>query len=167
MVQQQLPSTAQKKQMRRSIHFSRHVHVKVIPSRLEHTANHSSIWYTNEEFAAQSKECVQCVRIAKDTRKMHERGEDPTQVSVAGSAQMRSDTTIRGLEHLLSKATLARRKIEQRSSIDAVLVAQENDVLPDDVAVIYANRTRHSKTRALRLGEMDAEEAGATHKTRR
>ena len=163
-------STIQKKQERGSdsITFSRDVRVKVIPPRSEYTSER--IWYTKEEFAAQSKECA---LVAKEMRRLRRKGkkQDPNQAyGSSSSAQQQcpnSDTTFRGLEHLYSKGIYARLHDEQRRNINAVLMAQENDFTPDDIAAIYARQCRQSKARALSLGEMDAEEAGVIHKAGR
>jgi len=159
-------SITQKKQRRGSITFSREVRVKVIPSLSDDAAER--IWYTEDEYAALGKECV---LVAKEMRRLYRREgkQNPNQTSGPSSAQQHpnSEITVRGLEHLSSKEACARRHNQQRRNIDTVLMAQENNYAPDDIAAIYARQSIKSKTWAISLGEMDAEEAGAIHRNAR
>ena len=98
----------------------------------------------------------------------HRRGEDPLQVHEVklktrleqkNQPSIITSTTTRGLEHMSSSRALDLYRQEQRDVIGVVLLAQENDFTPEEIAIIYGHRARSARRRARGLGSVDAEHA--------
>ena len=129
------------------------------PERIE------KIYYTKADLADQRMEFV---ATAKEMHRRHRRGEDPLQVHEVklktrleqkNQPSIITSTTTRGLEHMASPRTIDLHRQEQIGIIDVVLLAQENDFTPEEIAIIYSHRARSAKTRARSLGLADAEHA--------
>ena len=147
----------------RSIHFSPKVHVTIIPSLNDYSLERlEKIYYSKDDLADQRAEYV---ATAKEMHRRHRRGEDPLQVHELKIRQenqqqpsiLITSATTRGLEHMASRRTMERHRREQRDIISAVLVAQENNFTPEEIAIIYGHRARSAKRRARCYGLADAE----------
>ena len=146
----------------RSVHFFPKVNIKTIPSLKAYTPGRlQKMYYSHDDLADQSKEYH---ATAKEMRRHHRRGEDPLQVHEITIPQenehqppILTSTTTRGLECMTSRRTVDLRRQEQRDVIGAVLLAQENNFTPEEIAILYNHRARSAKRRARSLGLADAQ----------
>lgn len=146
-----------------TVHFSPKVHIKTIPSLEDYSPEHiERIYHTKANLADRRKEMVATVT---EMRRRHRRGEDPLQVhevkwkTARPSTAITIATTTRGLEHLASAGTLEFHMQEKSNIIDAVLLAQEDNVASEEMALLYSRRARLACTRATRQGLEDAQHA--------
>ena len=152
-----------------TVHFSQMVNIKIIPPLKAYSSEHiGKTYYTEAELADQRMEYV---ATAKEMHRRHRRGEDPLQVHEVKLKTARQEdrqrpstvittaTTTRGLEHMASPGTLEFHLQEQRAVIGAVLLAQENNATPEEIAILYSRRARLACARATRQGMADAEHA--------
>ena len=159
-------NSGRQQKAQRSVHFSSRVNIQIIPS-IEHysTERIEKIYYTKADLADQRAEYV---ATAKEMHRRHRRGEDPLQVHEVklktrldqkNQPSIITSTTTRGLEHMSSSRALDLYRQEQRDVIGVVLLAQENDFTPEEIAIIYGHRVRSARRRARGLGSVDAEHA--------
>ena len=153
-----------------TVHFSQMVNIKIIPPLKAYSSEHiGKTYYTEAELADQRMEYV---ATAEEMQRRHRRGEDPLEVHEVKLKTARQEddrqrpptvittaTTTRGLEHMVSRRTNERHVREQRAVISAVLLAQENDFTPEEIALLYSRRARLACARATRQGMADAEHA--------
>ena len=143
----------------RSVHFFPQANIKTIPSLKAYTpARIQKMYYSHDDLAGQRAEYAATV---KEMARRHRRGEDPLQVHEVKmkttSTVITTATTTRGLEHMVSASTLDLRQQEQRDVIGAVLLAQDNNFTPEEIALLYNHRARSACARATRQGLADAE----------
>ena len=165
--------TSSGRQQKSAVHFSETIRIAVIPSLLDYSLERiERTYYTQADYAELKRECA---ATTKAMRRRHRRGEDPLQVhevKLSGTRQephphrqqrpsptITTATTTRGLEHMAAASTLEFHWQEQRSAIDAVLLAQEGNIAPEEIALLYGRRARMAKTRAARQGLEDAQHA--------
>ena len=160
-----LPAGRSKVMANPTVHFSPKVHIKTIPSLEDYSPEHiEKMYYTYSKanLADRKKEMVATVT---EMRRRHRRGEDPLQVhevkwkTARPSTAITIATTTRGLEHLASAGTLEFHMQEKSNIIDAVLLAQEDNVASEEMALLYSRRARLACTRATRQGLEDAQHA--------
>ena len=159
-------NSGRQQKARRSVHFSSRVNIQIIPSLKAYSPERiEKIYYTKADLADQRTEYV---ATAKEMHRRHRRGEDPLQVhEVKLKTRLEHDhqpsiitsTATRGLEHMVSRRALDLHRQEQYAVIGAVLLAQENDFTPEEIAIIYSHRARSARRRARSLGLADAEHA--------
>ena len=157
-------NSGRQQKAQRSVHFSSRVNILIIPSLKAYSPERiEKIYYTKADLADQRAEYV---ATAKEMHRRHRRGEDPLQVREVklktrheNKQQMpiTTSTTTRGLEHMASPRTIDLHRQEQIGIIDVVLLAQENDFTPEEIAIIYSHRARSAKRRARSHGLADAE----------
>ena len=147
----------------RAIHFSETIHIHIVPSLEDYSSERlEQIYHTKADFAEQRAEYV---ATAKEMQRRHRRGEDPLQVHEVKlktrqehrqrRPSITTATTTRGLEHMASRCILELHRQEQRDAICTVLLAQENNIAPEEIAILYGHRARSAKTRARRYGLED------------
>ena len=153
-----------------AVHFSQMVNIKIIPSLEAYSPERiEKMYYTEADLADQRMEYV---ATAEEMQRRHRRGEDPLEVHEVKLKTARQEddrqrpptvittaTTTRGLEHMVSRRTNERHVQEQRAVISAVLLAQENDFTPEEIALLYSRRARLACARATHQGMADAEHA--------
>ena len=159
-------NSGRQQKAQRSVHFSSRVNIQIIPSLKAYSPERiEKIYYTKADLADQRTEYV---ATAKEMHRRHRRGEDPLQVhEVKLKTRLEHDhqpsiitsTATRGLEHMVSRRALDLHRQEQYAVIGAVLLAQENDFTPEEIAIIYSHRARSARRRARSLGLADAEHA--------
>ena len=146
----------------RAIHFSPKVNIKTIPSLKAYSPGRiGKMFYSEDDLADQREEYV---ATAKEMCRRHRRGQDPLHVHEIKIRQecehqpfIITSTTTRGLESMASRRTAICHRQEQRDVIGAVLLAQENNFTPEEIAILYSYRARSAKTRARNLGLADAQ----------
>ena len=152
-------------QQKPTVNFSETVQIQIIPSFGDYSLERiGKIYYTKADLADQRAEYV---ATAKAMHRRHRRGEDPLQVHEVKLKTIRQEhdhqpsiivsTTTRGLEHMASPRTIDLHRQEQIDIINVVLLAQENDFTPEEIAIIYSHRARSAKRRARSFGLADAE----------
>ena len=168
-----ITSTDQQQTTPTAVHFSPTIRIKIIPSLQDYSPERiERTYYTQADYAELKREYA---ATAKEMRRRHRRGEYPLQVhevKLSGTRQephpqqqrspsptITTATTTRGLEHMASTGTLEFHLQEKSNSIDAVLLAQENDSTPEEIAVLYGRRARMALARATRQGLDDAQHA--------
>ena len=135
---------------RRSVHFSNEVRCK--PIRYKTPAELRSVWYSSDERTELQG------RAKKVVKRLRRRAMSEEELLASKNESMR------GVEHLLSSATLREMQQEQRDVVDAVVLLQEHwrlKGLPFDAGELaYTSRalSASARERARHLGKADAKE---------